>query len=780
MVAPTPHLVPMTNVLALPAGSVLAGDYKIDRVLGAGGFGITYLARDLVLDRAVTIKEYFPVDFAARGGSNDAVPRSQDSAADYQWGLDRFIEEAKILAQFDHRNIVKVFRYFQENCTAYMVLQFEEGRSLKAWQKALGRSPRQGEIDAIVAPLLDALAFIHDADFLHRDIAPDNIIVRTDGSPVLIDFGSARGDIARHSRTVSALVKPGYSPYEQYAETGNQQGPWTDIYALGATLYHVVTGRRPPDSPSRIVKDEYVTARDTARGAYRARFLGGIDHALALDIKLRPRSVAEWRGELLAPDDDARKGLFWRKPTSKPEVVLKSTVRLPEPEKIPVQQREVPPPPDAPGKHGGFIDFLDGLRKKSTPQQEQKPPAGKPRRLSDALAEAKAPDSKPAQAMQAQRDKPDPIVAPAIKPAAKISKARRRPRAVRSPGSWRWRPVALKLLAGAVIAGLAVHYQDQLSRWAPQRSATVPRAAMQPLLPAPVLAHSGGASAVVFSQNGREVVSAGLDTTVKIWNGSSGRLVRSIGLDNGPATSIDVRDDRLLTGHSNGVMALWDLSSGKKLGEFKYNEAAVWSVAFAGNTSKLIAGYHDWKIRLWDTASPGAPMHVLDDHANAVQAVRYTGEGTRLVSGGADKTVKLWNLANLDLVRTYRGHKDFVTAVAISPDAKRIAGANLRGGIRLWSAQSNRLLRNFGRHTDRVTGLAFSPSGTMLASSSADGTIRLWHVSSQRPVRAYAAGASVNTVVFAPDGRSLVAATADGRLHFWATGRGRSDDGDDG
>ena len=213
---------------------------------------ITYLAEEIALARLITIKEYFPSDFAARAGGQSVVPRDPaDASTDFQWGLDRFIDEAQTLARFDHPNIVRVYRYFKANGTAYMVLSFEEGQSLKAWLKGLGRAPRQREIDEVLRPLLDALEVIHGTDFLHRDIAPDNVIIRRDGSPVLIDFGSARGDIAKHSRTVSALVKPGYSPYEQYATTASVQGPWTDIYALGATLYHAIAGKRPPDSPPR-------------------------------------------------------------------------------------------------------------------------------------------------------------------------------------------------------------------------------------------------------------------------------------------------------------------------------------------------------------------------------------------------------------------------------------------------------------------------------------------------------------------------------------------------
>ena len=386
---------PTDNLLALPDGTELVGDYRIKRVLGAGGFGITYLADEKALARLVTIKEYFPADFAARRATN-ASPRSQEVAGDYQWGLDRFIEEAQTLARFDHPNVVRVHRYFRANNTAYMVLHFEEGGSFKSWLRGLKRAPRQAELDTMVAPLLDALEIIHKANFLHRDIAPDNIMVRRDGSPVLIDFGSARGHIASHSRTVSALVKPGYSPYEQYATTTSSQGPWTDIYALGATLYHAITGKRPPDAPSRIVSDEYVKAAEAALSSYRSGFLSAIDKALRLEVGERPQSVAEWRGDLLAPEPKRAPGrLGLRLPIARTlgrwsgvVTPAPAQVALPAPPEATIALTEqpqslIPVPPDAPQPKGQLLDFIDALKKHRpailTPQKKNQA-AVKPRR----------------------------------------------------------------------------------------------------------------------------------------------------------------------------------------------------------------------------------------------------------------------------------------------------------------------------------------------------------------------------------------------------------------
>ena len=208
----------------LPVNSVLDGGYRIMRVVGSGGFGITYEAEDLNLGTMVAVKEYYPIEFGDRDATMSVRPKSERHKPTFDKGRTNFLEEARTLARFEHPSIVRVSRVFETNSTAYMVMRFEQGMSLEAWLRSLERSPSQNELDLLVTPLLDALEMMHAANFLHRDIAPDNIIVRADGTPVLLDFGAARRAVAEMSRSLTGIVKAGYSPHEQYASDAACRG----------------------------------------------------------------------------------------------------------------------------------------------------------------------------------------------------------------------------------------------------------------------------------------------------------------------------------------------------------------------------------------------------------------------------------------------------------------------------------------------------------------------------------------------------------------------------
>ena len=292
----------MDDRLALPADTALVGSYRIMRVVGSGGFGITYEAEDTGLGAVVAIKEYYPFDFGDRDATMSVVPKSERHKQTFDWGRANFLREARTLARFDHPSIVRVTRVFEANSTAYMVMRFEHGLSLEAWLTALGRPPTQEQLDLLAAPLLDALQMIHAADFLHGDIAPDNILIRADGTPVLLDFGSARRAVAEMSRSPTGIVKAGYSPHEQYSSDGRLLGSWSDIYALGGTFYRAVAGHPPEEATLRLSEDRMAPAAQVAEASYRPGFLNAIDWSLSLSARDRPGSIAVWRDALLGGD----------------------------------------------------------------------------------------------------------------------------------------------------------------------------------------------------------------------------------------------------------------------------------------------------------------------------------------------------------------------------------------------------------------------------------------------------------------------------------------------
>jgi serine/threonine protein kinase len=278
---------------ALPSGYAVH-EYRIEKLLGVGGFGLTYLATDANLNLRVALKEYLPGDIAARGTDQSITPTSTETAADFDWGKRRFLDESRTLASFRHPNIVRVMRFFEANGSAYMVMEYVEGDALPDWLKSR-RPVTEPQLAALAAPLLEGLEVVHKSGYMHRDIKPSNIYIRDDGSPVLLDFGSAR----QKSHELTAIVTPGYAPFEQYHSQG-KQGPWSDLYAFAGVLYWIITGNRPLEAAARVREDTMPPAVQAAdRGLFRAEFLAAIDWALAPHEDHRPQSVAEWRESLL-------------------------------------------------------------------------------------------------------------------------------------------------------------------------------------------------------------------------------------------------------------------------------------------------------------------------------------------------------------------------------------------------------------------------------------------------------------------------------------------------
>ena len=278
---------------ALPPGTRLR-EFELLEVLGRGGFGITYRGWYPNLGVNVAIKEYMPSEFAVREPNGDVYPKTRQSEEWYRWGLDKFLEEAKTLLRFNHPSIVRVLQFFEGHGTAYMVMEYLEGRTLFALlheEKTLS----EARLRALIKPILDGLEQVHAAGYLHRDIKPGNIVFRDEDTPVLIDFGAAYALTAEHSRTVAAFEMPGFSPIEQYSVTGQNYGPWTDLYAVGAVLYRSMTELVPIGAPSRIERDDLAPVDRVAKRKYGKQLTGAVDWALKLRAADRPQSIAQWR-----------------------------------------------------------------------------------------------------------------------------------------------------------------------------------------------------------------------------------------------------------------------------------------------------------------------------------------------------------------------------------------------------------------------------------------------------------------------------------------------------
>ncbi|HEX6708503.1 MAG TPA: protein kinase [Albitalea sp.] len=313
----------------LPEGTRIGG-LEITGLIGEGGFGIVYLAYDASLQRELAVKEYMPSSLASRAsGSLEVTVKSERHVETFKAGLKSFVNEARLLARFDHPSLLKVYRFWEANGTAYMAMPYYEGQTLKATLAAMAEPPDEDQLRRWLAPLLDALDVMHQAHCFHRDIAPDNILLTPDG-PLLLDFGAARRVIGDMTHALTVVLKPGYAPIEQYGDSpAMTQGAWTDLYALACVIWFAVSGKTPPSSVERMMGgDPMESLASLGRGRYSEPFVRAVDAALKIMPRDRPQSLAQFRALL-----DAGRN----KPAA-PRGLSPRAIPLPPP---------APPPPDS-------------------------------------------------------------------------------------------------------------------------------------------------------------------------------------------------------------------------------------------------------------------------------------------------------------------------------------------------------------------------------------------------------------------------------------------------
>jgi serine/threonine protein kinase len=374
---------PPDDLNALPPGTRF-GELEIIRLLGTGGFGLVYLAKDHALERMVAIKEYMPGQLAQRGHNSLVSVRSGSMRETFDIGLRSFVNEARLLARFDHRSLLKVYRFWEANNTAYMAMPYLQGKTLKQWRDGVSELPDPVWLHRLLLSLLEALGELHAANVYHRDIAPDNIFLPTDGSdPILLDFGAARRAIGDRTQSFTAILKPSYAPLEQYdGASALKQGPWTDLYALGAVLYHLLTGAPPPAATRRALSDEYQPLQGRHLPGYTPSLLSAVDWALSLRPKDRPQSVGEFQEAMLGQRDAPLLPLPLVQPTTAPAAIdAGSDVTVPA--IMPYETTQLMPPapkPDAsamkaPTAVASTLAMPVGVRTSPTPSPRAASPA---------------------------------------------------------------------------------------------------------------------------------------------------------------------------------------------------------------------------------------------------------------------------------------------------------------------------------------------------------------------------------------------------------------------
>jgi serine/threonine protein kinase len=320
------------HIDALSAGTML-GEFEVQSLLAVGGFGMVYRGYDHTLHRQVAIKEYMPSALVGRPTGLALSARSHVDETSFQTGLKSFIDEARLLARFDHPSLVKVYRFWEANNTAYMAMPLYTGMTLKEARRRMSGPPPEAWLRKVLWSVLQALQVLHDADTLHRDVSPDNIFLQDVGPPVLLDLGAARKAILDSSQKHTAILKVNYAPIEQYADAPDlREGPWTDLYALAAVVHGCICNEAPLPATFRVVRDRMPSFAQVTQTAhahfgqlYAESFVSAVAHALAIEPGQRPQSAVDFASEmqLLAPEDLAR--FNWRAALGS-DVTLESAV----------------------------------------------------------------------------------------------------------------------------------------------------------------------------------------------------------------------------------------------------------------------------------------------------------------------------------------------------------------------------------------------------------------------------------------------------------------------
>lgn len=707
---------------ALPLKTRL-GEYVVVSVLGCGGFGITYLAEDTKLGSRVAIKEYFPQSYAFRDGTGTINPRPDNTTVsdeNYRWGMEEFLKEARALAKFKHNHIVRVLRFFEANGTAYMVMEYEEGESLGELLKKRGGFLDEPTLFSVFLPVLSGLQAVHEAGLLHLDIKPDNIYLRASGQPMLIDFGSSRRTKTKNKTAEKIAITPGYSAPEQYSAEG-KLGPWTDVYAMGATLYRCITGKPPTDSMERLrsieaeVDDPLVPAMALDRPYYTGYIRKVVDLAMSLDIKKRPRRARVMQDGLMGKKMNNRE-----EEESKPGLRLRSGyVGV-----VSVGEREEEMRRGLFERlfMGGlalslvigistFVAVQSGLVAGETVggviSQVQTYVATRADTIGTEVRRVLR--IKKAEPVTAQAPVPRPVVrtvtvlpfSPDKKVAVKLKGLRR--------------PAAAAVFLGNGQTLLAASGNGVYS-WRLRDGAA--GASYTAAATRSVMAVSGDGRWLAQSQTGGKVKlrSLGRKPSELLVPGHGVNLVD---VQFSPGTTVLAMLDE------NGGIRLWDRESKAERHAWLPEEKKALAIAFSSNGRLLATADEAGMIRYWSSEN-GAKRGEFKAHDKGIHRLQFSKDGLWLASAGEDGFLKLWSTKPNGRDRVLEGGPAEATSLTFTPDSQWLLVAGASGAVQLWNVDSPRPQSPLQGHSGVTTAVAVSADGSQLATADSAGQLLVW------------------------------------------------------
>lgn len=637
---------------ALPAGALLqGGTFAVGRVLGAGGFGITYVGVDRQLRRLVAIKEFFPQGSQRAGRL--VTPGFGLSPAAFTAARDRFAHEARVAARFQHPNIVHVYTFFEENGTGYMVMELLQGRTLHDLIEAHGALSQDYTL-WLAAQIAEALRVVHAAGFVHRDVKPDNVLLTDDGRVVLLDFGTAKAQLTS-GRPVTALVSPGYAPPEQYlpSRAPDARG---DVYSLAATLYHVVTGVAPAEAPARTAGEPLVDPRAYSP-TLRPSVADALLSALSLDPTQRPTTIEGFVTRLHAdapPPAEAAPS----HPPSPPHAAIPAVTTVPSPS-LPYAPDLAASLPSTAGAGG------------VTTQVPTAPPPATP--LAPVTASA--------------------MPAPVLTPLARMAGHRGMVRAVDFTLDGQWivsgsedRTVRLWGTRSRESHGVVAELDDWVSalRVCPagrlaaigSNDKTVRLIDLETRETVRIKQCGSPVQSVAWSPDGRWLASSFLDGRIVLFDSECNELHQAAPSRDsirGLVVSPDGRRLAFGTG-TDARIHTWDVQSWRESGVFEGVSGSVRCLSWSSDGAFIAAASTDLAIHLY--TAEGRKIATLKGTQGRVNALAFHPFGPYLASGGADKCIRLWDVQGARCVQTVNAHEGEVLAVAWSRDGRLLASGS--------------------------------------------------------------------------------------------------------